>query len=113
MADYQPPPVPDIRRARGPEWRLLWNQAHHVMRAYGRTPSMHLIDGLLDSPERRWLRAHLDGIALVTTGPEGRVQDNERLCFRTTLWNPASMKRERIRVIVEPTGHEIMNAFPE
>lgn len=82
------------------------------MRPYDRAPSVHLIDVLLRSRRRQWLRLRYEALADVTTRPPDDVQRDGRSIHIGHLTNPATMRPERVKIVLEPDEHEIVTAYP-
>jgi hypothetical protein len=107
--EWQPPPVPNVREDAGGDWHDLWRRAHLEMRPYGRRPSRHLIDMLLED-DRRWLQESLGAIALATLSGMSDDQNPTRRATERWLWLPATMKQARVRIVLE--ADEILTAYP-
>lgn len=107
-----PPQVPASRRDHGDAWRQLWEEAHRVMRPYGRAPSMHLVDRLLEYRDRRWLQAQLHAIVLATLDERRATESDDRAHWTIQLWNPGTMKREHVRIVLDRSTNEVLNAIP-
>jgi hypothetical protein len=104
-------PVPESRSNRGPEWAQEWRAAHHAMAPYDRRPDMHLIDQLLDEPDRRWLVGRYAELADMTIAHGGFVQANGRTLWTKRLLDPTTMTLKRVGVVLEPDTHTILTAF--
>jgi hypothetical protein len=109
--EWQPPPVPNVRHDAGSDWHDLWRRAHAEMRPYGRRPSMHLVDQLLQDPAREWLAEHLREIAQSTLATAHARRDGYH-AFATRITSFATMRRYEVRVILDPEFNEIVTAIP-
>ena len=104
--------IPPERRHHPPEWHAMWVHACIEMAPYGRRPSVHLIDQLLDMPDRNWLLDQFAGLGDATIQPGGTLQSNGRETWNIQLLDHATMIIKDVRVVLDIDGVVILTAHP-
>jgi hypothetical protein len=97
------------------EWQRLWRKARWAMAPFERAPHPHLIDRLVEKPRKRgWLEHCFGQVADVTRNePPDWVQEDDVAGWFRTLPHPATLTKERVRILLKLRTGEVLAAYPD